>query len=284
METLKRIFERIKNLDKKKRTYLIAALGVVLVMCWAFMSAIVITGNYSRAQLKGSADEQKVDATGIIITETKDGDKYFEIYGETGHYSNDHSIATLNNVIGNFYKENNRIDEPLFKLFYAMALLNIGEKHPYYDMAYDILQNIKPEIQKIKDKTIENYSLYEEFNLYNKNFYLNLDEILAAYHCDFMLFYYVLPQKATKDLYLSNADSANKYISTPRSKFYYLKILLLTRMKNYFNLGIEENINKEIEEFKIAFKNLKEHERNYYKATYNQMLEIFSSAPYKINE
>ena len=48
--------------------------------------------------------------------------------------------------------------------------------------------------------------------------------------------------------------------------------------------GIEENINKEIEEFKIAFKNLKEHERNYYKATYNQMLEIFSSAPYKINE
>ena len=106
METLKRIFERIKNLDKKKRTYLIAALGVVLVMCWAFMSAIVITGNYSRAQLKGSADEQKVDATGIIITETKDGDKYFEIYGETGHYSNDHSIATLNNVIGNFYKEN----------------------------------------------------------------------------------------------------------------------------------------------------------------------------------
>ena len=91
-----------------------------------------------------------------------------------------------------------------------------------------------------------------------------------------MLFYYVLPQKATKDLYLSNADSANKYISTPRSKFYYLKILLLTRMKNYFNLGIEE--------FKIAFKNLKEHEKNYYKATYNQMLEIFSSAPYKINE
>ena len=79
METLKRIFERIKNLDKKKRTYLIAALGVVLVMCWAFMSAIVITGNYSRAQLKGSADEQKVDATVIIITETKDGDKYFEI-------------------------------------------------------------------------------------------------------------------------------------------------------------------------------------------------------------
>lgn len=75
-------------------------------MAWAFISAGVITANFNRSQLKNSEDEQKVDAAGIIITETKDGNKYFEIYGETGHYSNDHSIATLNNVIGNFYKEN----------------------------------------------------------------------------------------------------------------------------------------------------------------------------------
>ena len=106
MEVLKRIYERIKNLDKKKRTYLLLVIAVVFVMSWAFLSAIFITANYSRAQLKGSADEQKVDAEGIIITETKDGSKYFEIYGETGHYSNDHSIAILNNVIGNFYKDN----------------------------------------------------------------------------------------------------------------------------------------------------------------------------------
>jgi len=105
METLKRIYERYKNLDKKKRTYLVVVLAVIIVMSWAFLSAVMITGKYSRDQLKGSADEQKVDAIGIIITETKEGSKYFEIYGETGHYSNDHSIATLNNVIGNFYKD-----------------------------------------------------------------------------------------------------------------------------------------------------------------------------------
>lgn len=107
METLKRLYERFKQIDKKKRTYLLAGLVVVFVMGWAFLSAALITANYTRAQLKGTPDEQKVDAEGIIITETKDGNKYFEIYGETGHYSNDHSIATLNNVIGNFYKENN---------------------------------------------------------------------------------------------------------------------------------------------------------------------------------
>lgn len=106
MENLKKIYEKFKGLDKKKRSYLIAVFAVIFVMSWAFISAGIITCNFNRAQLKGNEDEQKVDAVGIIITETKDGQKYFEIYGETGHYSNDHSIATLNNVIGNFYKEN----------------------------------------------------------------------------------------------------------------------------------------------------------------------------------
>ena len=105
METLKRFYERFKQIDKKKRTYLLAGLAVIFVMGWAFISAALITANYTRAQLKGTPDEQKVDAEGIIITETKDGGKYFEIYGETGNYSNDHSIATLHNVIGNFYKD-----------------------------------------------------------------------------------------------------------------------------------------------------------------------------------
>ena len=91
-------------MDKKKRAYLIVVLSIVFIMVWAFVSAGIITGNFNRAQLKGSENEQKVDARGIIITETKDGKKYFEIYGETGNYSNDHSIATLYNVVGNFYK------------------------------------------------------------------------------------------------------------------------------------------------------------------------------------
>ena len=106
MEILKKIYEKFKNLDKKKRTSLIAVFAIVFVMVWAFVSAGIITANFNRAQLKGNEDEQKVDALGIIITETKDGKKYFEIYGETGNYSNDHNVATLHNVIGNFYKDN----------------------------------------------------------------------------------------------------------------------------------------------------------------------------------
>lgn len=105
MEKLKNLYSKFKSLDKKKRSYLIAVLVVLFVMAWAFISAGVITSNFNRAQLKGSENEQKVDAIGIIITETKNEKKYFEIYGETGSYSNDHSVATLHNVIGNFYKD-----------------------------------------------------------------------------------------------------------------------------------------------------------------------------------
>lgn len=101
-----KFYEKFKSYDNKKKTYIIVILSVILVMLWAFISAGVITSNFNRAQIKNSENEQKVDAIGIIITETKEGHKYFEIYGETGHYSNDHSIATLNNVIGNFYRDN----------------------------------------------------------------------------------------------------------------------------------------------------------------------------------
>ena len=110
MENIKRFFIRIyaryKNLDKKKKASFWALIVIISVLVWAFLAAGVITNNFNRAQIKGNENEQKVDALGIIITETKEGKKYFEIYGENGHYSNDHSIATLNNVIGNFYRDN----------------------------------------------------------------------------------------------------------------------------------------------------------------------------------
>ena len=105
MDKLRQLLKFIRNMDKQKRAYLIIGFSIVFIMLWAFISAGVITGNFNRAQLKGSENGQKVDAVGIIITETKDAKKYFEIYGETGSYNNEENLATLHNVIGNFYKE-----------------------------------------------------------------------------------------------------------------------------------------------------------------------------------
>ena len=110
MKLFKRVFkksiDKFSKFNKRRKAYVIAILFVAFGMLWAFISAGIITGNFNRAQLNNTQDQQKVDANGIIITETKEGKKYFEIYGEIGHYSNDHSIATLYNVIGNFYQNN----------------------------------------------------------------------------------------------------------------------------------------------------------------------------------
>lgn len=104
MDFLRRLFKTFRNLDKKKRIYLIVLFLILFIMFWAFMTAGVITANFNRSQVNDAEGGQKVDAFGIIITETKESKKYFEIYGESGNYSNDHSVATLNNVVGNFYK------------------------------------------------------------------------------------------------------------------------------------------------------------------------------------
>ena len=106
MNRLEKIISSFRKMDKRQQVYMILISVVILILAWAFISAGVITGTFNRAQIRNGADEQKVNAEGIIITETKEGTKYFEIYGENGHYNNQDKIATLHNVIGNFYKEN----------------------------------------------------------------------------------------------------------------------------------------------------------------------------------
>jgi len=106
MNYFKRGIKNFKKLNKSQKSYLIIIFLIILVMGWAFISAGVITGNFNRAQIKNSSESKKVNANGIIITETKNGTKYFEIYGEDGNYNNQDKIAILNNPVGNFFKNN----------------------------------------------------------------------------------------------------------------------------------------------------------------------------------
>lgn len=99
-----------KNLSKKRKTYFVAAMTLVGIMLWAFISAGLITRNFNRSQVAGQQDKQEAKIKGIILTETKDKHKYWEIYGETGAYSSDNSIAMLDNCIGNFYDEDNEVN------------------------------------------------------------------------------------------------------------------------------------------------------------------------------
>lgn len=94
------------NLDKKKKAYIGGFAVIISVMLWAFVSAGVITHDFNRSQLSVDKDRQEALINGIILTETKDAKKYWEIYGETGSYDSNNEVALMDNVIGNFYKDN----------------------------------------------------------------------------------------------------------------------------------------------------------------------------------
>lgn len=76
------------------------------ILAWAFISAGIITRNFSRQQLVGTENRQELDISSIILTETKGDKKFWEIYGEKGSYNSENKVAILENVTGNFYSNN----------------------------------------------------------------------------------------------------------------------------------------------------------------------------------
>ena len=100
---------RWKDLSKKRKAYILAFGVLVSILMWAFISAGVITHNFNRNQLSVDQDRQEALINGIILTETKDNRKYWEIYGETGNYDSNNGVALLNNCLGNFYDDNNEV-------------------------------------------------------------------------------------------------------------------------------------------------------------------------------
>lgn len=93
-----------KELPKKKRMYIAVLLALGGILAWAFITAGVITHDFNRQQMASKEEEQEAIVKGIILTETKEDQKYWEIYGETGKWDN--NVAQLNKVTGNFYKDN----------------------------------------------------------------------------------------------------------------------------------------------------------------------------------
>ena len=103
---LEKIKEKYNSTDKKKLFIYIALVFVLLVIVWAFLTALIITKNFNRAQVLGNENRQELDVSSLILVETKDNVKYWEIYARSGNYDSSNKIATLNNVTGNFYQDN----------------------------------------------------------------------------------------------------------------------------------------------------------------------------------
>jgi len=98
-----------KDINKQQKIYIIGFGLLVALLLWTFVTAGVITRGFNREQLSGDNDKQEAFINGIIITETQDKKKYWEIYAEKGKYDSTQEEAMLFNIVGNCYDEQERV-------------------------------------------------------------------------------------------------------------------------------------------------------------------------------
>ena len=90
-------------MSKRKIAYIIILSVIILGCLWAFVSAGIITKNFKKEALKSAGEKQKLDIKDLLITETKEDKKYWELYADSGYYDSKNKVVILYNIIGNFY-------------------------------------------------------------------------------------------------------------------------------------------------------------------------------------
>lgn len=85
--------------------YSITFVLIVIAVLWAFLSAGFITKNFNNNILSDNSESKEVNIEGLYVTDTKDGEKSWELYADNGHYDNTNNIVFLEDIIGNFYEK-----------------------------------------------------------------------------------------------------------------------------------------------------------------------------------
>ncbi len=80
----------------------------VFVTAWAMILSYRITREVNISN-KESGSEENANAENIIITETKNGQKFWELYAQTGQYDSTRSNAVLTNIKGYFYNNDKMV-------------------------------------------------------------------------------------------------------------------------------------------------------------------------------
>lgn len=91
---------------QRKNIGYIIVFSIILIAClWAFISAGIITKNFKAKMKNEDFAKKEVDIESLLVTETKNGKKLWELFAENGHYDNKNNVAFLNDIIGNFYEK-----------------------------------------------------------------------------------------------------------------------------------------------------------------------------------
>ena len=92
----------------KKRNVIFPVLTAIIVLAcfWAFLYAGVITRSFKNKINSQTFNAKEANIENLLVTETKDGQKLWELFANTGTYSEINEIVFLENLIGNVYEDN----------------------------------------------------------------------------------------------------------------------------------------------------------------------------------
>lgn len=91
-------------IGKKKVLLLIILIIVVFSCLWAFIAASFITNKFKKDINSQNLQQQKVNIDGLLLTETQDSKKLWEVFADTGYYDGKTQVIILEGIIGNFYQ------------------------------------------------------------------------------------------------------------------------------------------------------------------------------------
>lgn len=97
----------LKNIFKSKRNIAYTALFVFIVVAciWSFVYAGMLTKSFKNKLIDQTYKNKEANIENLLVTETKDGVKLWELYADSGRYTDSDSVVLLENLIGNFYED-----------------------------------------------------------------------------------------------------------------------------------------------------------------------------------
>lgn len=103
-------------MSKRTLTSIIVLISFTLLSVWVFFSDKTEKINTNNQEKTTSTQNEQVKVNDLIITETKEGKKFWEVIATSGTYDKSMEKVTLKNVTGNFYKDDAvvlSVDAPL---------------------------------------------------------------------------------------------------------------------------------------------------------------------------
>ena len=98
--TLKKILS-----DKKNLAYVILFSVVTIACLWAFISAGIITKSFKHKLIDQTYNNKEANIESLLVTETKDGEKLWELFADKGTYNDIDNVVLLEDIVGNFYED-----------------------------------------------------------------------------------------------------------------------------------------------------------------------------------